>query len=215
MLIAMVHNKVFRARKSYICSKCGWTISKREQYLRNDNPWTRETFTYCYYCATGNERPKGIPITEFLEALEAKEEIIEKVETQKQVFLCHSKKDIKFTHELGNLLERNGIKVWIDEAEIRTGDGLISRISQGIEQVDYVIVVLSPNSIVSSWVQKEMEMAMTRQIDQKKVIVLPVIFEQCKIPLYISSTHYENYSTCKTDDEKKALLERIVQRIKL
>jgi len=40
----------------------------------------------------------------------------------KSIFLCHSSLDKPFVRELQARLSNQGIKVWIDEAEIEIGD---------------------------------------------------------------------------------------------
>lgn len=61
-------------------------------------------------------------------------------------------------------LRSAGVHVWIDDAEIRVGDSLLAKIEQGINGADYLAVVLSPNSIQSSWVQRELRVAVTQEI---------------------------------------------------
>ena len=72
------------------------------------------------------------------------------------IFLCHSWNDKFFVRKLAEKLEEAGIKVWIDEAELKVGDSLIHKISEAVVQADYVGVILSHSSVSSIWVQKEL-----------------------------------------------------------
>lgn len=67
----------------------------------------------------------------------------------KSIFLSHSSKDKFFVRTLAEHLNRYGINVWLDEAEINIGDSLTEKIGKAIESTDYVGVVLSHNSINS------------------------------------------------------------------
>jgi len=93
------------------------------------------------------------------------------------------------------------VYVWIDEAEIQVGDSLIEKIRQGIDVVDYLVVVLSPDSVKSEWVKKEVDIAMNQEINNRRVKVLPVMNRRCELPwflegkLYADFTNPENYST--------------------
>lgn len=84
------------------------------------------------------------------------------------VFLSHNTKDKSFVKRLARDLDNHGIKYWLDEAEIKVGDSLIEKIRSGIDEVDYVVTILSPNSIASSWVQREIDVAMNQEINGKK-----------------------------------------------
>lgn len=123
------------------------------------------------------------------------------------VFLCHNSKDKLFVRELAERLKLDGVRVWLDEAELNIGDSLINRISGGIKDMDYVAVIISKNSIDSSWVQKEISLAMSKEIAGREVSVLPILVDKCSLPetladkLYADFTLRENY-----EDEYSKLL---------
>ena len=102
------------------------------------------------------------------------------------VFLSHSSKDKFFARKLAEGLTNRGVTVWIDEAELRIGDSLIDKISGAIQESDYVAAVLSHNSVSSNWVQKELQLAMTKEIGGKQVVVLPIMIDRCEIPPVLS-----------------------------
>jgi len=98
------------------------------------------------------------------------------------VFVSYSSADKPFAGRLVTALCSSGVEVWVDEAELRVGDSLISAISAAVHQVDYVIALLSRHSVASMWVKKELALAMTREITQNRVVVLPALLEDCNIP---------------------------------
>ena len=75
------------------------------------------------------------------------------------IFLSHNSQDKPFVRRLARDLDVHGVKCWIDEAEIKVGDSLIEKIRQGLDSMSYVAVVLSPDSVNSAWVQKEIDVA--------------------------------------------------------
>lgn len=114
------------------------------------------------------------------------------------VFLSHSSRDKAFTRKLAERLIQAGVNVWLDEAELNIGDSLLMRISAAIENTDFVAVVLSHSSVQSSWVQSELQMAMTRELADAKVRVLPIVIEPCEIPMFLRDKLYADFS--KPDD---------------
>ncbi len=124
------------------------------------------------------------------------------------VFLSHSSKDKFFAGKLAETLTSNGVTVWIDEAEIKIGDSLLDKISTAIDAVDYVAVLLSHNSVRSQWVQKELQIAMTKEIGQKKVVVLPILIEQCTLPPYLADKLYVDFTD---EEDQEAPLSKLLR----
>ncbi len=85
------------------------------------------------------------------------------------IFLSHSSKDHDFVQELASKLEKRGIKVWVDDAEIKAGDSFIDKFSQAIDEVNFVGVVLSQNSIESGWVKQEINMGVYNEIRKRNM----------------------------------------------
>jgi hypothetical protein len=113
------------------------------------------------------------------------------------IFLSHNSKDKRFVRRLGKLLLENGVKVWIDEAEIKLGDSLVRKISEGIKDMEFLGVVLTPNSVSSNWVQKELEIATTMEIQDKKIKVIPILYKDCEIPLFLMDKVYADFRNRK------------------
>ena len=126
------------------------------------------------------------------------------------VFLCHSSLDKGFVRFLAERLSNDGLSVWIDEAELRIGDSIIEKISEAIDQVEFVVAIISSYSVPSSCVQKELSLAMTKEIEGKKVVVLPAVIENCHLPASISDKLYADVTQRdRFEAEYKKLLRSI------
>ncbi|GKX50627.1 toll/interleukin-1 receptor domain-containing protein [Budvicia aquatica] len=110
------------------------------------------------------------------------------------VFLSHNSVDKPFVRRIATDLENHGVKVWIDEAEIKIGDSLIEKIRSGLDEVDYVVVILSPNSVSSIWVQRELDVAMTQEINGRQVKVLPLMYKKCDLPGFLLGKLYADFT---------------------
>lgn len=124
--------------------------------------------------------------------------------------MSHSSKDKTFARRLGNDLRQYGAKVWIDEAEIKVGDSLIEKISEGLSETEYLIVLLSKESCKSEWVKREVNIAITKEIHGKKVVVLPCLIEECEIPLFLIDKKYADFTnSSKYVDSRGELVKAI------
>ncbi len=112
----------------------------------------------------------------------------------KSIFLSHTSTDKPFVRKLASDLESHGVRYWLDEAEIKVGESLIERIRQGLDEVDYVAAVLSPNSINSPWVKRELDVAMNQEILGQKVKVLPILHQQCDLPGFLLGKFYADFT---------------------
>jgi TIR domain len=92
-----------------------------------------------------------------------------------RVFLSHSHHDKPFVRLVASELRGAGLAPWLDEVELLPGDSLIVAVSKAVVDASYVVAFLSPTSIASAWVEKELAIAMTVGIDEKRVTVLPVL----------------------------------------
>jgi predicted nucleotide-binding protein len=72
------------------------------------------------------------------------------------VFISYSSKDRDFAERLATDLRASGAGVWFDQWEIKVGDSITQKINDGIHDNDYLAVVLSPDSVASHWVRKEL-----------------------------------------------------------
>jgi TIR domain len=155
----------------------------------------------------GIDRP-GVDVRRSLERTERSEK--NRASKMPYVFLSHSHVDRAFARRLAADLRNAGHSVWIDEAEINIGDSLISKIRGGLDQVDFVCAVLSKASVSSAWVQKELEIASNREIDEKRVVVLPLLIEQVDLPGFIQGKRYGDFrNESNYEDQLKQLLKAL------
>lgn len=128
------------------------------------------------------------------------------------IFLSHSHKDKYYARRLGKYLSNRGIKVWIDEAELDIGESLTEKIAAAIDEVDFVGVILTKNSVASNWVKKEVSLAMTREINHKKVIILPILHGSCEVPKSLKDKIYADLRNPNSENYRNSL-RKIVQRL--
>lgn len=117
------------------------------------------------------------------------------------VFLSHNHKDKEFVRRLAQDIESHGIRVWLDEAEMRIGDSLVQKIREGIDSVDYFAVILSEHSVNAPWVVNELDVAMNYQI-QGKIKVLPIVLSLIELPSFLIGKLYGNFTNSNNYNEQ-------------
>lgn len=130
--------------------------------------------------------------------------------TMGQIFLSHSSKDREFVNRLALDLRARGLSVWYDQWELDVGDSLFERIQGALAEASWLLIVLSPDSVESRWVREELSAIQVRQLAAKGVRVLPVLFRDCEIPLFLQSRVHADFRT--SYDEGLQRLLRAIRR---
>jgi len=128
------------------------------------------------------------------EAVVAKEVRRAEHENERVAFISHSAKDKPFVRKLAADLVASGVKVWLDEQRILVGDSIPEKIAQGLAESDFFLIVVSQNSVASSWVKKELSSALVHEIERRKVTVLPIKLDDAQMPDTISDKLYADFS---------------------
>ncbi len=111
------------------------------------------------------------------------------------VFISYSHNDADFAEELASNLVRGNVQVWIDRWELHVGDSILTRIQEAIGGASALIVILSQSSVESEWCKKELNAGLVRELDEKRVVVLPVLVDDCEIPLFLRDKFYADMRT--------------------
>lgn len=125
------------------------------------------------------------------------------------IFISHTAADKPFVRQLRNDLLEHGVpRVWVDEAEIDIGDSLIAKIEEGMKDTRYIGVVLSSKSVKAPWVKRELDIAMNREIAGGEVIILPLLYETCDLPAFLTGKLYADFTKSDTYEDALAKLLR-------
>jgi hypothetical protein len=125
-------------------------------------------------------------------------------------FLSHSSVDKPFVSRLANDLQGKRVPVWFDRWELKVGDSLTQKIEDGISESSWLAVVLSRNSVKSAWVRKELAAAQALELHNRNVFVLPLLVEDCEIPIFLLDKLYADFRT-SYEQGFDSLVRRVVE----
>jgi hypothetical protein len=69
------------------------------------------------------------------------------------VFFNHSSRDKPVVRELAARLKRDGVRVWLDEEQIKLGDSVPAKIEERLEESRVLVLCMSANAFGSDWAQ--------------------------------------------------------------
>lgn len=94
-----------------------------------------------------------------------------------RVFISHSALDRdRVEREIIAPLRTHGIDTWYSKDDIRVAGVWERNIREALEECDWFLVVLTPRSVASEWVQTEVHWA----LDRRATRVVPVLLEECR-----------------------------------
>lgn len=106
----------------------------------------------------------------------------------KKLFISYSRKDIKFVGTLASDLEAVGLNIWWDVSGLQGGKRWKRAIQAAIDDCNYCLVVLSPDSIKSNWVENEYSYALS-----KNKVVIPLYLLPCQVPIDLVTIQYIDF----------------------
>lgn len=109
-------------------------------------------------------------------------------------FLSHSSRDKPSVRRLVDELTRRGLRVWLDESEIKVGERIAQKVQEGLETSDFLIVWLTPHAVASKWVAPEWQAVFHAALESGKTQVLPVLAEACEIPFWLRGVKYADFT---------------------
>ena len=110
------------------------------------------------------------------------------------VIATYADDDSNFADRLVLDLSESQIPTTYDKWLLRGGDSIIEKIAQTEVASDGVIALVSPNSVESAWVQKDLSFAMTGEIEKQGIKVFPARIADCEIPANLTHKLYADFS---------------------
>lgn len=111
------------------------------------------------------------------------------------IFISYSHQDKEFVDRLATQLVRRNVNIWLDRWELSVGDSLVEKIQEAVDGASALLVILSKASVSSEWCKKELSAGLLRELEEKRVVVMPVMLEDCEVPVFARGKMYADFQT--------------------
>jgi TIR domain len=144
-------------------------------------------------------------------------------------FISYSSADEAFCRRLHARLQDAGLRVWFAPHNIHGGQKLHEQIDDAIRVYDKLLLVLSPHSMQSQWVEFEIRRARRREVAEQRRLLFPVRlvdFEAIKawecfdadtakdLATEIREYYIPDFTTWKDHDAFEATIARLLRDLK-
>jgi len=164
-------------------------------------------------------RDCGLP-EQFIEHLPGLLNSLEPIQFH-SVFISYSSKDEEFANRLHADLQAQGIRCWFAPEDMKIGDKIRTRIDEMIHVHDKLLLVLSKDSVESSWVEKEVETAMENETMRKETVFFPIRLDDTVMDIKTGwpadikrSRHIGDFKEWKDHDAYQKSYSRLLRDLK-
>jgi len=99
-----------------------------------------------------------------------------------KVFISHASSDRTVAENIGKALRAANFHVAVDSWEFQAGDSITTKIREGLSASDFLLVLLSPASVDSRWIRDEITLALSTELRQRAITVVPALIRDCEVP---------------------------------
>ena len=136
-------------------------------------------------------------------------------------FISYSSKNQPFAERLYADLQGKGVRCWYAPEDLKIGEKIRVGIDESIRIHDKLLLVLSKYSVASDWVEKEVETAMEKERQQKRVVLFPIRLDDAVMKIETGwpadirrSRNIGDFKKWKTHDTYQKAFERLLRDLK-
>jgi TIR domain/Pentapeptide repeats (8 copies) len=136
-------------------------------------------------------------------------------------FISYSSRDEAFVKRLYADLQSNNVRCWFAPEDLKTGDKLRLSIDKSIYLHDKLLLVLSRHSVMSQWVEQEVETALEKERKENRVVLFPIRLDKTVMeienswPALIRNTrNIGDFTHWKGHDAYQKALDRLLRDLK-
>jgi hypothetical protein len=97
----------------------------------------------------------------------------------REVFLSHASQDYARAKKLSDFLIAKGIPIWFSPRHIRGARQWQNEIGTALARCGWFAVILTPDSVRSMWVKRELNYALMEKRYKDRIV--PLLFKKCDV----------------------------------
>ncbi len=115
--------------------------------------------------------------------------------TKPNIFVSHSSRDKVAATHLAKTLNFCALDVWLDDWELEVGQSLSDEIAKAMNESQYIAILITENYNKSVWTKTEYKKALSREQNEKRTVMLPLIVGEAQIPDFLEDKIYIDLRT--------------------
>lgn len=136
-------------------------------------------------------------------------------------FISHSSQDQEFVDRLHSNLKEEDVDCWFAPEDMSIGDRIREALENAIQLKEKVLLVLSDTSVQSQWVEHEVEAALEKERNQKRVVLFPIMIDRSVMNADVGwarllrrTRNIGDFTGWRDEDKYNKSLERLLSDLK-
>jgi len=115
--------------------------------------------------------------------------------TKPDIFISHSSRDKAAALDLATTLNFCSVDVWLDDWELEVGQSLTDEIAKAMDESRYIAILITQNYNKTVWTKTEYKKALSREQQEQRTVMLPLIVGEAEIPDFLEDKIYIDLRT--------------------
>lgn len=186
-----------------------WLKTNYPQKYRRYNIFTKDLFYYNIHTFVDEQQVDFALSKESNYLFHFPErELYPSKKNEPKAFLSHASEDKESIVEpLFEYLQNKEISVWLDKYEIDYGENIYQKVSEGIDNAEFAIFVITENFLNKEWPKEELS-ALSHLMFNNKSLVIVSIKDGAELPKLITARKYIKWDDGKNLSEIAEVIKR-------
>ncbi|MDA3853866.1 MAG: toll/interleukin-1 receptor domain-containing protein [Bacteroidales bacterium] len=128
-----------------------------------------------------------------------------------KIYISYNNQDKDIAHRISDILKSESHEILIDTDILRPGQDITSTLIDALRKSDFMVVIITENSMNSKWVQNEIGAALSYSNERPNFGLLPVVIGNPEIPESIQHKMYIKGDANDVDGIALTILQSINQ----
>lgn len=128
-------------------------------------------------------------------------------------FISYGSSDIDWVREFANCLKDLGLQACYDRGEFRLGHNFINEIHDNIPKSRKLVLIITPESAESEWVQAELSAKLLDDPNGKRGTIIPVLFRNSTENHIPKSIRHLHFADLRDHSQREAEWENILKSL--
>ena len=124
-----------------------------------------------------------------------------------RIFISHSVQDMELVNSLKNMLTMRGLDTYVSVSEPEPGRKLIEKVKENIKSSSHFLLLLTKESVQSTWVQNEIGIALSLE-----KTIIPIVEKGVEVPSILQGIEYLRFDSLDPSECISTITEYLVGR---
>lgn len=110
-----------------------------------------------------------------------------------QISISYAHADREIALKIADAVRGVRHQIWIADWKLTIGDTIAERIDRTMRPGDILLILLSPDSVHSRWIQDEISSTLAQELRDRAITIIPALVRDCDIPPMLADRRFIDF----------------------